>query len=232
MLRAERHGGGVRHGSVGRTCLGAAAHWRRVGGAAVLRHDGGGGVNGVLAARRCDRGTAVLRCDGGGMSLLTPLQPFKVQALPFLSPSASNTMAPKAKAHAKAKATAKACRPWWSKAGNDRQAARRAAVRALNMLATKFGLSTIPMKTTGRPCQRLIQRLQTRCSDGATRALLRDAARRWQANGGFLDAVIIDPEPLAEVNDLECEEGAPLVLPRHKVLKASFRLDSKAFMLT
>ena len=50
--------------------------------------------------------------------------------------------------------------------------------------------------------------------------------------GGFLDAVIIDPEPLAEVNDLECEEGAPLVLPRHKVLKASFRLDSKAFMLT
>jgi len=47
-----------------------------------------------------------------------------------------------------------------------------------------------------------------------------------------LDAVIIDPEPLAEENEMECEEGAPFVLPRHKVLKANFRLDSKAFMLT
>jgi hypothetical protein len=106
-------------------------------------------------------------------------------------------------------------------------------VRDLNTLATKYGLSTIPVKTIGRPCQKLIQRLQTRCSDGATTALLRDAARRWQANGGFLDAVIIDPEPLAGGSDFECEEeGAPFVLPRHKVLQASFRLESKAFMLT
>ena len=137
-------------------------------------------------------------------------------------------MAPKvARGVAKGKAKAAPAPPAWARDSNARQAARRAALRDLNAVAQEVGVAALPVKTTGKPVQRLVKALQARVADGATADRARDAARRWQAAGGYLQGEVVPPAGLESSDLLE-----PTPIISHKILEAPFHLQSKAFMLT
>jgi len=117
----------------------------------------------------------------------------------------------------------------------ERQDARRAAVKALNVIAAELGVATLPVHTVGQKVQKLIKRLQACRITEDTANRLREAAAQWQSTGGYLDGVVV-PAAGAEVASAEesCTEepqGDPVV-SRHKVLIVGYRLRSRAFMLT
>ena len=122
-------------------------------------------------------------------------------------------------------------------------ARRRAAVRALNAVAEELQLGVSPFKTKETDAgvvTRRIRLLEPRCQEGDLPGRLRAAVEMWHNNGGKLTREVIpnarsDMEGEIALDDAledgEHEDEVPAV-PMHKVLDSSFRLQSKAFMLT
>jgi hypothetical protein len=143
---------------------------------------------------------------------------------------------------AKAKATARGV---VVRRSNSRLFARRNAVCLLNDLAVVAGAPPVAVKTTKwKPVDKLVKLLQRRLTDAGDVAKLHAAAAKWQAHGGRFDGVLQPPPPSVPVVPAAAQgsgaapapdtvfEDEESMLARHKVLKAGFRLRSRAFMLT
>ena len=154
-------------------------------------------------------------------------------------------MAPKAKAQPRAKAPPGAARRVRGKvkARNEKVVKcqrRRAAIAMLNALATEVELGVAPLtvkETRPAVVTRLIRQLESRCQADGLPQRLRAVVEQWKNNGGGLTRDVLAPPEgddgnatAEETGDAEVEKvGA---LPMHRVLDPSFRLQSKAFMMT
>ena len=89
---------------------------------------------------------------------------------------------------AKAKAIAKAAaRKIMVDRSNERLYQRLIAIRSLNDLALEAGTAPVPLKVCSwKPVDRLVKLLQRRLTSEASVAKLREAAKRWEQNGGRL----------------------------------------------
>ena len=118
--------------------------------------------------------------------------------------------------------------PKWVQHSNERKRAREEAVKSLNDMAVDFGLQKVPVKSTWLRVQQLIRKVQACGLDSSAAARLHGAAEQWIVNGGRLQGTLV---PLPLVNAAQTAAEPPAV-PRHRVLEASFRIQSHAFMLT
>ena len=140
-------------------------------------------------------------------------------------------MSPKSKRKARGSVKAKA------KATSERESRkttrtglRRAAVKEINRLLKDLSLDELlltPKSVEVNALGRALRVLEKRCVD---RAGLRAAVEKWCSNGGKLPGGITLAEDAVEAMS-DDEENNPLV-PGHRVLKATYELKSKAFMLT
>ncbi len=160
-----------------------------------------------------------------------------------------------ARAKAKAKASLRTTRPRKRRVqlrqANDRQDARRAAVRLLRELATQLGVDQVKVPTkrllASEPkVERLIRALQGRCVTAELQDQLRHAVQQWSDHGGVLSQPILPPTaagtpptqqtaetetpPAVVAADDDDDDVSPL--PQHKILTPGFILKSSAFMMT
>ena len=119
------------------------------------------------------------------------------------------------------------------KSANARLHARRDALRSMNALLQELDvpLAPLPVKDVPSPSvlAKVLRALARRCADGAEATNFEAALRRWCRNGGEL------PEgmSLRDAGGVDVDaDPEPAVVPRHRILKVSFRLQSQAFMLT
>ena len=131
-------------------------------------------------------------------------------------------MAPKRVGRVAVKAKARAAR----QAKNAKRDARRAAMVQLNDLAVEVGAAPVqvfPRSAAAEDVQRAIRVLDPRCQqEPALAARLHAVVKAWADNGGRLEAELAPPPDL----------DRPSVLFKHRVLLPTFRLKSRAFMLT
>ena len=166
---------------------------------------------------------------------------------------------PTASARAKAKAKAKALlhkttprkRRVQLRQANDRQEARREAVRLLRELATQLGVNQVKVPTkrllASEPkVERLIRALQGRCVTVELQYQLRHAVQQWSDHGGVLSQPILPPTaagtpPTQQTAETETPRAVVAAddddddvspLPQHKILTPGFILKSSAFMMT
>ena len=147
-----------------------------------------------------------------------------------------------AQSQAKAKAKTKAANSARIARANDRGKSRHAAVKEMNRVAKDAAVAPVNVKAPWKVVERLIKTLQARSLAHDGRARLLAAARRWQTNGGKLDGRLVLTRGVsgAEGNAVggaavpTQEEAAAdvVLLAKHKILLSSFRLESRAFMLT
>ena len=129
-----------------------------------------------------------------------------------------------AKAKAKGNANAKAKRAAQVKLSNARRNARCAAVTKMNVVANDINLPGNRLPARGardEDVERLVRRLETRLTAGPALETLRAAALDWEANGGTFASAV-----------LQADLSTPSLLGLHRVLLPTFKLKSKAFMLT
>ena len=125
---------------------------------------------------------------------------------------------------AKAKAKARVERAAQVKRSNERRDARFAAVKKLNTLAEEISLpgNRVPAREArDEDVERLVRLLEVRLAAPAALESLRAAAQMWTENGGRFSTPV-----------LEQDFSTPSPLGRHRVLLPTFKLKSKAFMLT
>lgn len=125
---------------------------------------------------------------------------------------------------ARAKAKAKAKRAAQVRRSNERRNARFAAVRTLNTLAGEINLpgNRVPAPAArDDDVERLVRLLEVRLATAQALEGLRAAALQWTENGGAFSAPV-----------LEEDYSLPSPVARHRVLLPTFKLKSKAFMLT
>ena len=126
----------------------------------------------------------------------------------------------KAKGKARGKAAARRASLTVS---NERLSTRREAVRTLNAMVRELELpdtALLPRRTfDNEAVEKLVKTLERRCTSDAQTDRVRAVAQKWQRNGGRFSAEVV------EVCDTP-------ILPKHRILKPYFRLQSKAFMLT
>ena len=148
---------------------------------------------------------------------------------------------PKAQATAKAKAAALARRRRAAalarrRRANARNLARRAAVRLLSALAGEVGLRPVRVRASSADVESLARRLDARCTEGVLAERLRAALAAYLENGGsFSTPIALDPVAAPEAQEAtEADSGceAPPPIAWHKLFDPSFRLQSKACMLT
>ena len=152
-------------------------------------------------------------------------------------------MAPKRRRSAKAKAKARAVSLAIS---NSKKTQRRLAVKVFNELADELSLGgerLDPKALDKAQLEKQLRLLNRRCTTDPLHARFDQAVRQFVGNAGSL------PEGVTLANGQEegaqaatllfDDDGQSLprsaeerLVPRHKVLKAGFRLHSKAFMLT
>ena len=115
---------------------------------------------------------------------------------------------------------------------NARGLARRAALQKLNGVVSGLDMEALRINTKSQDPQVLLKLwrfLARRELEQPLAQQCRQAVEAFLANGGQLpDGFTV----CAERNGVAMpEEGSPVV-PRHKVLRSSFRLQSRAFMVT
>ena len=118
--------------------------------------------------------------------------------------------------------------------GNARRKARRDAVHALNSLISDLGL---PLPKLGKRVDmkvlaKILRVMSKRCQDGTECARLGAALKGYTGHGGQLPEGMEfrDEEGLVDTDSKGVQDAC--VVPSHKFLVLSFRLKSKAFMLT
>ena len=122
------------------------------------------------------------------------------------------------------RAQAKAKRRAQVTESNARRDHRTSAVRALYALAEQVHLpgNRINAKEArNEDVERLVRLLEARMSNTDAMTRLRDAAKLFTDNGGIFSSPVLDVDVVT-----------PAAIDRHRVLLPSFRLKSKAFMLT
>ena len=169
------------------------------------------------------------------MSAARPSAKTKAGSKAKAAPKASS----KAKAAPKARSKATAARTPRGKARRVARAAkvhrlllRRQAVKELNALAEGVGVPRIRCKTTdSETVERLVLKLQERCTEDALRRRLSAALKAWVSNGARLTCEI---EEICIVNDTDAgmEDDDVPILEMHEVLKKGYKLKSRAFMMT
>ena len=118
---------------------------------------------------------------------------------------------------------------------NDRMKARRAALHALNQLISDMDL---PLPRLRRKhvnltvLGKVLRVLSKRCEDGSERGRFVAALQEYTANGGSLPEGMEFREADGLMDDTNRGAQDDCAVPRHKTLVMSFRLKSKAFMLT
>lgn len=115
---------------------------------------------------------------------------------------------------------------------NARLQRRRSALRTLQAVAARLELP-LPVIDSRRPdagvLKQVLRTLARRCTAGAEAEDFDTAVRAWVSNGGVLpDGLVLCDRG----QGLAAEDDEAPAVPRHKVLKAEFRLQSSAFMLT
>ena len=115
---------------------------------------------------------------------------------------------------------------------NERLANRRSALRILNGVVGQLGRSILRVEVKdpkAESCNKLFRFLARRELDPAMAATCRDVIVLYVDNGGKLpENVSLSTAGVGLVS----AEDATAPVPRHKVLKSSFCLDSRSFMLT
>ena len=112
-----------------------------------------------------------------------------------------------------------------------RRAKRRKAVKELLDVAAEVGVSATRVnrgEPTGAEVTRLIRALDARELPAETTARVRTAAQLWLDGHGELDAELLE----SDSDDKDDEYDSPSVVLQHAILKPTFKLQSKAFMLT
>ena len=107
---------------------------------------------------------------------------------------------------------------------NTRRAQRVASIKLLNDLAAKVSVAHMCVREWDAPSEdieRLVRALESRMADPAMMQQLHDASKAWQAAGGVFSTDI-----------LQVDLTSQPVIPMHRVLMPTFKLKSKAFMLT
>ena len=150
------------------------------------------------------------------------------------------SMAPK-RTSAKAKATARAKSLVSS---NLKRAQRRKAVKVFNDLADELSLGgdrLYPKEVDKSQLETQLRLLNRRCTANPLHARFDQAVRQFVDNAGTLPegVTLANSQGTPAATLLFDDDGQALpgsaeqtMVPRHKVLKAGFRLRSKAFMLT
>ena len=118
---------------------------------------------------------------------------------------------------------------------NARMKARRGAISALNQLVVDMGLPLprlrrkhVAMTDLGK----VLRVLSKRCEDGSERDRLEAALKVYTANGGSLPEGMEFREVDGLLDAAQLGGRDDCGVPSHKTLVMSFRLKSKAFMLT
>ena len=200
----------------------------------------------VLAAERDRRGF------GSSLSRVALARPHRL--LPAAMPPAGGKAMPKGKAKAAARPKAKAKAKTKVKPEKyQRQIKRRSALKLLNDLTAELDLGVAPLRskeTSSQVITKRVRLLETRCQEGTLPRRLRMAVEQFANNGGKLGRAIVPAlgatasapggrdvadnqrgnEPATEA--LDQDDVRPPHVGFHRVLDASFLLDSKAFMLT
>ena len=142
-------------------------------------------------------------------------------------------MAPKRGARAKQRARAAIVA-----ASNKRVETKRAALRKLNGLEEQFlpAVEALDYKSLDQAAfERVLRLLNRRCVADPERSCFQEAVRKWVANNGQLPGglqlvtQVGGGVSLEDINgNPENEGNGPSLVPGHRVLKASFRLQSKA----
>ena len=118
---------------------------------------------------------------------------------------------------------------------NDRNLARREAVKLLNGLALEVGLKAVKVKAAAPAVETLARLLEPRCQDDGRPERLRSAVASYLASGGaFSTPVLLTPAlgTLAQGPEQPDVDGdVPPPILRHKLFERGFQLNSKAFML-
>ena len=112
-----------------------------------------------------------------------------------------------------------------------RRAKRRIAFKELLDVAAEVGVS-VPRVDRAEPTSadvtRLIRVLYARELPAETTARVRTAAQKWLDGHGELDAELLE----SDSDEDDDEHESPSVVLQHAILKPTFKLHSKAFMLT
>ena len=116
---------------------------------------------------------------------------------------------------------------------NENRARRRAAINSLNELVSELDL---PLPALDRDAvektsamAKILRALAKRCTEGDQATRFGTAVRSWVSSGGQLP----DGMSLRQADEgLDIEEPTAVLVPRHRVLKMNFRLQSTAFMMT
>lgn len=117
---------------------------------------------------------------------------------------------------------------------NLRARRRRVAVHGINALVRDLGLPLRALRPKApKPAafERVLRVLVRRCTTDAMSARLQSAVREWAQNGGNLPGGIALTEESGAV-PAEGAEGEAAFVPRHKILRMDYRLESSAFMMT
>ena len=121
-------------------------------------------------------------------------------------------------------AKSKAKRAAQVRQSNARRDAKFTAVRSLNSLAEGISLPGHRVRVRDardEDVERLVRLFEVRLATGPPLTSLRAAAQMWTDNGGVFSTPV-----------LEEDFSTPSPLGRHRVLLPTFKLKSKAFMLT
>ena len=124
-----------------------------------------------------------------------------------------------------------ACRQARVDRANERLHKRRAALRSLNSLVADMGYPALKVdvkQPTTKTVNKLFRFFARRGLDGSSAKVCIDAVKLYTRNGGTL------PEGMSLCDDsgLNVAPDASPAVPGHKVFQSSFRLHSRAFMLT
>ena len=123
----------------------------------------------------------------------------------------------------------------WTAKSNARSQVRRSAIAALNCLADEVGARKIRTKSNAVDVEKFVRILEKKCQNGDLSVRLRSAVERYVAHGGVFSVPLEPPQvDHADVDHEDCNDDAnaePYV-QQHRILKAGYRLESKAFMAT